>query len=379
MVLFNHATREMTAKIVYYGPGLGGKTTNLLVIYDMLDSKTKGKMLSLATRSDRTLFFDLLPVDIGKLGNFNLKIQLYTVPGQVFYNETRKLVLRGADSIVFVADSQLSMLDSNRESFLNLLENLRENHIDPERIPIIVQFNKRDIPGALSIDEMRAHIGVEQYQFMEASALKGEGVMETFRLVSKTTAKHLLDRMKGKKAPAEQINEEATVNPQPEAAAEPLSERSEAASPPPHENTFVEDSGVEDTLIEESAEESAPFETDYDRMEEVSLDELLEGRDRPLTLSGNVPLPYGSEDDVEELLSGDLFEDSSSPDLAGNVENDSLPALSDEALGGELQQEIEFLHSQIAQLQSEHQETLDTIARTLQELTNLIRSRIGTS
>src|ERR1051325_8146554 len=145
MVLFNHATREMTAKIVYYGAGLCGKTTNLMVIFDKLDPASKGKMLSLATKTDRTLFFDLLPVDIGKVGPFNLKIQLYTVPGQVFYNETRKLVLKGADAVVFVADSQPSMIDSTRESFANLLENLEQNNIDPNDTPIIVQFNKRDL------------------------------------------------------------------------------------------------------------------------------------------------------------------------------------------------------------------------------------------
>ena len=150
MVLFNHATREMTAKIVYYGPGLGGKTTNLLVIYDRLDADKKGKMLSLATRSDRTLFFDLLPVEGGKVGNFDLKIQIYTVPGQVFYNETRKLVLRGADSVVFVADSQPSMIQSNRESFDNLLENLRENQLDPCRYPDHRPVQQTRYPGRAS-------------------------------------------------------------------------------------------------------------------------------------------------------------------------------------------------------------------------------------
>ncbi len=198
MVLFNHATREMTAKIVYYGPGLCGKTTNLMVIFDKLDPKQKGKMLSLATKTDRTLFFDLLPVDIGKVGNFNLRMQLYTVPGQVFYNETRKLVIRGADSIVFVADSQPSMVDSTRESFLNLLENMKENNIDPDDTPIVLQYNKRDIPGVLPIDELQEQLGLEGYPYHEASAIKGEGVMETFKLVSKITAKHLYNRLKGK-------------------------------------------------------------------------------------------------------------------------------------------------------------------------------------
>src|SRR5213075_2624581 len=201
MVLFNHATREMTAKIVYYGPGLCGKTTNLMVIFDKLDPKQKGKMLSLATKTDRTLFFDLLPVDIGKVGNFNIKIQLYTVPGQVFYNETRKLVLKGADSIVFVADSQPSMVESTRESFANLLENMKENNIDPDGTPIVIQYNKRDIPGVLSIDELQERLGLEGYPYHEASAIKGEGVMETFKLVSKITAKHLYNRLKGKSEP----------------------------------------------------------------------------------------------------------------------------------------------------------------------------------
>src|SRR6266536_3036843 len=201
MVLFNHATREMTAKIVYYGPGLCGKTTNLMVIFDKLDPKQKGKMLSLATKTDRTLFFDLLPVDIGKVNNFNLKMQLYTVPGQVFYNETRKLVLKGADSVVFVADSQPSMIESNRESFANLLENMKENSVDPDDTPIVIQFNKRDIPGVLPIKQLQEQLGFEGYPYHEASAIKGEGVMETFKLVSKITAKHLYNRLKGKPEP----------------------------------------------------------------------------------------------------------------------------------------------------------------------------------
>src|SRR6476660_4515028 len=154
MVLFNHATREMTAKIVYYGPGLCGKTTNPMVIFEKLDPKQKGKMLSLATKTDRTLFFDLLPVDIGKVGNFNLKVQLYTVPGQVFYNETRKLVLKGVDGIVFVADSQETMAGANVESFKNLEENLRAHGIKLSEIPHVIQFNKRDLPKLSSIDDL---------------------------------------------------------------------------------------------------------------------------------------------------------------------------------------------------------------------------------
>src|SRR5438876_2379167 len=241
VVLCDHATREMTAKIVYYGPGLCGKTTNLMVIFDKLDPKQKGKMLSLAAKVDRTLFFDVRPVEMGKVRNFNLKLQLYSVPGQVFYNETRKLVLKGADSIVFVADSQPSMVESTRESFANLLENMKENNIDPDGTPIVIQYNKRDIPGVLSIDELQEKLGLEGYPYHEASAIKGEGVMETFKLVSKVTAKHLMQRMKGKspEAPA------AAPAPPPtkEAKAEkPKHAAKAAAEPPPVEapNPFAD-------------------------------------------------------------------------------------------------------------------------------------------
>src|SRR5689334_13424931 len=275
MVLFNHATREMTAKIVYYGPGLCGKTTNLMVIFDKLDPSQKGKMLSLATKTDRTLFFDLLPVDIGKVANFNLKIQLYTVPGQVFYNETRKLVLKGADSVVFVADSQPAMVEANRESFANLLDNMEQNNLDPNDTPIVIQYNKRDIPGVLPVEELQEKLGFEGYPFTEASALQGEGVMETFKLVSKITAKHLMARFKGAKSePA----------PMKKAAAKKI-EKAPEPEPFPETVPFPE----------------SPMDGGYDKMEEVSLEDLLsDGRERPATLSGNVPVPVPL-DDVEEL------------------------------------------------------------------------------
>lgn len=312
MVLFNHATREMTAKIVYYGPGLCGKTTNLMVIFDKLDPKSKGKMLSLATKTDRTLFFDLLPVDIGKVGPFNLKIQLYTVPGQVFYNETRKLVLKGADSVVFVADSQPAMVDANRESFANLLENLEENQIDPNDTPIVIQFNKRDIPGVLPVEQLQEALGFEGYPYTEASALKGTGVMETFKLVSKITAKHLLTRLKGKSepfkksvpAPAPKIDVKPAPapapappprsEPEPLDVPEPMLDNEPLAEAP---NPFADSLPFSDSM---PFADAAPAEADYEHAEEVSLDQLLaEGRTRPATFSGNVPLPQ--VDEVEEL------------------------------------------------------------------------------
>jgi GTPase SAR1 family protein len=148
VVLFNYAIREITAKLVYYGPGLCGKTTNLQFIHEKLDPGARGKLLSLATDGDRTLFFDFLPIDMGSIGGYKVRFQLYTVPGQVHYNATRKLVLKGVDAVAFVADSQLSMIERNRESFENLIENLIENGYDPAKIPIVIQCNKREIGRA---------------------------------------------------------------------------------------------------------------------------------------------------------------------------------------------------------------------------------------
>jgi len=152
MVLFNYSTKELTAKVVYYGPGLCGKTTNLQWIHEKLPIKNKGKMLSLATEADRTLFFDFLPIELGSIRGMKTRIQLYTVPGQVFYNATRRMVLKGADCVVFVADSQERMLDANLDAAQNLRENLEANEIDAAEIPTVLQYNKRDLPNALPIE-----------------------------------------------------------------------------------------------------------------------------------------------------------------------------------------------------------------------------------
>jgi signal recognition particle receptor subunit beta len=183
----------MTAKIVYYGPGLCGKTTNLMVIFDKLDPKSRGELTSLVTTPDRTLF---LPVYLGKVASFYLEIHLYTVPGQAVHDEARRVVLEGADAIVFVCDSQAATVAATRESFASLVENLEKNRIDPNDIPIVIQFNKRDIPGALPVDELRRLLRFEAYPHTEAAAIRGDGVMETFRVIAKITAKHLFARLK---------------------------------------------------------------------------------------------------------------------------------------------------------------------------------------
>jgi mutual gliding-motility protein MglA len=181
MALVNRAVNEITLKLVYYGPGLCGKTTNLERIHGDSKLQNKGKLLSMSTETDRTLFFDFMPMELGTVGGQKIRVQLYTVPGQVFYNATRKLVLRGADGVVFVADSQPSMRDSNMESLANLEENLRINRLDPARIPIVFQLNKRDLPELEPADEMRAYLGTGDAPVVEASALEGRGVRETLQ------------------------------------------------------------------------------------------------------------------------------------------------------------------------------------------------------
>lgn len=198
MVFFNYATMQMAAKIVYYGPGLCGKTTNLHVIYGRTAPTSRGEMVSLETETDRTLFFDLLPLDVGVIGGFKTRLQLYTVPGQVFYNTTRKLVLKGVDGIVFVADSQRPMLDPNKESLKNLRENLAEIGITLDEIPRVYQYNKRDLANIATVDEMNDVLNVDRsVEWYEASARNGTGVFETLKAISKLTLRFLRGRMTG--------------------------------------------------------------------------------------------------------------------------------------------------------------------------------------
>jgi signal recognition particle receptor subunit beta len=194
MVLFNYSTKELTAKVVYYGPGLCGKTTNLQWIHEKLPIKNKGKMLSLATETDRTLFFDFLPIEIGTIRGMRTRIQLYTVPGQVFYNATRRMVLKGADCLVFVCDSQEPMLDANLESFENMRQNLEANEIDTDEIPIVYQYNKRDLPNALPLEIINERMNPRGQPFYEAVAVKGTGVEETLKGVTKLVFKSLSNK-----------------------------------------------------------------------------------------------------------------------------------------------------------------------------------------
>jgi hypothetical protein len=177
----NFAAREINCKIVYYGPGLGGKTTNLQYVYQKTGEKQKGKMISLATETDRTLFFDFLPLDLGTVRGFRTRFHLYTVPGQVFYDASRKLILRGVDGVVFVADSQPERMDANYEALDNLQENLKEHGYDFQKMPYVLQLNKRDLPAVLPVDLLRQELVRKGEPVFEAIACQGCGVFETLK------------------------------------------------------------------------------------------------------------------------------------------------------------------------------------------------------
>jgi signal recognition particle receptor subunit beta len=223
MSMINYASREINCKLVYYGPGLGGKTTNLEFVYNKVAPAARGKMISLATETERTLFFDFLPVDLGTIRGFKVKFHLYTVPGQVYYNASRKLILKGVDGVVFVADSQIERMDANIEAMQNLYENMTQHGYDLTKIPFAIQYNKRDLPNAAPVAELQASLNpgwpvddhakqrpvadpnrdseflvsqldgqwIERAPYFEAVALTGEGVFDTLKAISKNVVKTL--------------------------------------------------------------------------------------------------------------------------------------------------------------------------------------------
>ena len=185
MTFINYASREINCKIVYYGPGLGGKTTNLQYIYDSTAPQAKGKLISLATETDRTLFFDFLPLDLGTVRGFKTRFHLYTVPGQVFYDASRKLILKGVDGVVFVADSQRERMDANIESLFNLEANMKQHGYDLAKMPYVLQLNKRDLPNTVSIEDMTAELARKEEPVFEGIANRGVGVFDTLKAVAK--------------------------------------------------------------------------------------------------------------------------------------------------------------------------------------------------
>ncbi len=191
MSLINYSSREINVKIVYYGPGLCGKTTNIQYIYEKVSPDTKGKLITLATEMDRTLFFDFLPLELGTVKGFKTRFHLYTVPGQVYYDASRKLILRGTDGVVFVADSQANRYDANIESLYNLHENLDEYNLKIDELPYAIQYNKRDLPDLIDVPDLEEELNPKRYPAFEAVAVKGTGVFDTLKSVAKGVLRNL--------------------------------------------------------------------------------------------------------------------------------------------------------------------------------------------
>ncbi|MDZ4340429.1 MAG: GTPase domain-containing protein [candidate division NC10 bacterium] len=191
MSFINYAAREINCKLVYYGAGLCGKTTNLQHIYKKVDPGAKGKLISLATETERTLFFDFLPLELGTIRGFKTRFHLYTVPGQIFYEASRKLILKGADGVVFVADSQLERMEANIQSLADMRQHLTEQGIEPTKIPLVIQYNKRDLRNAVPIDELQKALNPRNLPWFEAIAPQGVGVFETLKAISKIVLQEL--------------------------------------------------------------------------------------------------------------------------------------------------------------------------------------------
>ncbi len=185
MALINYSTKEITFKIVYYGPAMSGKTTNLRFIYEKLPEELKGKFTSIATQDERTLFFDFLPLDLGNIKGYTIKLSLYTVPGQAIYSLTRKTILRATDGIIFVADSQKAIFEKNIESLKDMVENMKEYGLNIENTPIVLQYNKRDLEDIISVEELNKTLNFNSFPYFEAIAVQGVGVMESLKLISK--------------------------------------------------------------------------------------------------------------------------------------------------------------------------------------------------
>jgi signal recognition particle receptor subunit beta len=255
MVFLNYTTLQMTAKIVYYGPGLCGKTTNLQWIHGKTAPSSRGEMISLETETDRTLFFDLLPLDVGVIGGMKVRLQLYTVPGQVFYNATRRLVLKGVDGVVFVADSQLPALEPNEESLANLKQNLEELGLAVAEVPIVYQYNKRDLRNILPVEKLEQALNPAGAPSFEAAAIHGVGVFETLKEISRLALDSVRSRI-------------AEERPAPSAEAPPST--AEAGSPPAAGAAEEPASAADPALMEPLAVEFAEEDTDKVKLRAVS-------------------------------------------------------------------------------------------------------------
>jgi mutual gliding-motility protein MglA len=312
MVLVNRATNEMTLKLVYYGPGLCGKTTNLEKIYGNPQVGNKGKMISMATETDRTLFFDFMPMELGTIAGQKIRVQLYTVPGQVFYDATRKLVLRGADGVVFVADSQQTMVDSNIQSLENLKTNLRLNRLDPDKIALVFQYNKRDLPNVSSVEEMTSYLEPGAAPVVEAAAIEGKGVTQTLRAAVGRILENLKSNVNYRLA--EEDAEAAAPAPAPPVlhaegtAASPVPTAAPAPAPPPSPAPAESPFQVDVSALHTEPEEASPFAGEVSAVdgseEEAAQLQALHVRSQELmrTLEGALELARKQEEQIAKLM-----------------------------------------------------------------------------
>jgi signal recognition particle receptor subunit beta len=295
MVFLNYTAMQMTAKIVYYGPGLCGKTTNLHWIHSKTAPRSRGEMVSLETEADRTLFFDLLPLDVGVIGGLKVRLQLYTVPGQVFYNATRRLVLKGVDGIVFVADSQAPAAEPNEESLSNLRQNLEELGLDPRSVPMVFQYNKRDLRNILAVEGLQQALNPAGAPFFEAAAIHGTGVFETLKEISRLS----LDSIRAKIAEERRTGVAGAAKAAPAPA--PVASPSTAAAVPAAPAT-------DPALMEPLAVEFAEEDTDKVRVRPVRTRSSLDiGKEleklRAMTAESKMKAPTAVKDrDVDRLF-----------------------------------------------------------------------------
>ncbi|BBB33421.1 hypothetical protein TTHT_1978 [Thermotomaculum hydrothermale] len=295
MVSFNYQAKEVAIKIVYYGPGLCGKTTTLQYIYNTLPDNSRGKMISLATETDRTLFFDFLPIQLGKLKGLETKIQLYTVPGQVFYNQTRKLVLKGVDGIVFVADSQAGMLEANKESLQNLIQNLESLGMDLKDIPHVMQYNKRDLPNLIDVETLNKELNIYNVPYFETSAITGEGVIETLREIVRLTLKKI----------TEKYNVEIEYMVEDESKEGEIVKEKDEPKEKEIEKHEKEENEVKLEPEEISAEDLAEMDTDIDFS--VDIDDRIIGEDNTEAIESVDELD--EIDEVEEVIDDESIEE----------------------------------------------------------------------
>ncbi len=296
MVFFNYSTMQMVVKIVYYGPGLCGKTTNLEYIYSKTSPKSRGEMVSLETETDRTLFFDLLPIEVGVIGGFKTRFQLYTVPGQVFYNSTRKLVLKGVDGIVFVADSQRPMLEANIESFKNLEENLADLGINIDDVPIVLQYNKRDLKNICSVEELNEALNKKGYPYVESIAITGKGVFETLKLISKYTLLSVRKKLNLSEVKKE-VSPKTVSTPEPVSVPVDVEKKKEQEIKDNKEDLYISEDEVEveDVEVNEPAQadipskEVSPSDVRESVVEEVEKEEVKEEVVEEQTVVEEVP------------------------------------------------------------------------------------------